>query len=137
MTSSPTTQTLPRIRVVAGVLTRGESFLIARRRRGKSLAGFWEFPGGKLEDNETPEQALVRELKEEFSIDVRVGDYIGQAEYDYEHISIELIAYRASIQTGDFQLTDHDAIEWVTLEEATGYKLAPADIPILRQLGES
>ena len=132
----PTTQTLPRIRVVAGILTRGESFLIARRRDGKSLAGYWEFPGGKLEDNETPEEALTRELKEEFSIDVLVEDYIGRAEYDYDHISIELLAYRASIHTGEFQLTDHDAIEWVTLEQASSYKLAPADIPILRQLGE-
>ena len=132
MSSTPARK---RVRVVAGVLMRDELFLIARRKPGKSLAGFWEFPGGKLEANESPEQALVRELKEEFSIDVSVGDYIGSAEHDYEHISIELIAYQAFISEGEFELTDHDAIEWVTKAQALNYELAPADIPILAKLG--
>ena len=134
MTTQSTSPDKPRVRVVAGVLTQGQSFLIARRRNGKSLAGYWEFPGGKLEDNESPEQALKRELQEEFSIDVTVEGYIGRSEYDYDHISIELLAYRASIHTGEFKLTDHDAIEWVTIEQAKSYRLAPADIPILDQL---
>jgi len=123
-----------RVRVVAGVLMRDGLFLIARRKEGKSLAGYWEFPGGKLEANESPEQALIRELKEEFSIEISVGDYIGCAEHDYEHISIELLAYKAFIDDGQFKLTDHDAIEWVTAAQARAYDLAPADIPILEQL---
>ena len=133
----PMTSHKPRVQVVAGILMRDEQFLIARRKAGMSLAGFWEFPGGKLEPDESPEQALQRELKEEFSIDVTVGDYVGRAEYDYDHIRIELIAYRAFIDEGEFELTDHDAIEWVTVERARTFELAPADIPILDQLAGS
>ena len=117
--------------VVAAVIYRDQNLLLARRKPGKSMAGYWEFPGGKIEAGETAEKALARELLEEFDIIVSVGKEIATHRHDYEHIKIELIAHETRIESGEFELRDHDAIVWVTAQEARKYKLAPADIPIL------
>ena len=117
--------------VVAAVIYRDQNLLLARRKPGKSMAGYWEFPGGKIEAGETAEKALARELLEEFDIIVSVGKEIATHRHDYEHIKIELIAHETRIESGEFELRDHDAIVWVTAQEASEYKLAPADIPIL------
>ena len=120
--------------VVAAVIYRDHNLLLARRKPGKSMAGYWEFPGGKIEAGESPEAALTRELLEEFDINVSVGKEIATHRHDYEHIKIELIAHETQIQSGEFQLRDHDAIVWLTPEQARTYKLAPADIPILEHI---
>ena len=120
--------------VVAAVIYQDQNLLLARRKPGKSMGGYWEFPGGKIEAGETAESALARELEEEFSIQVSVGSHIATHRHDYEHIKIELIAHETKIESGEFELCDHDAIVWVTPEEAAGYKLAPADIPILEHI---
>ena len=117
--------------VVAAVIYRDQNLLLARRKPGKSMAGYWEVPGGKIEAGETAEKALARELLEEFDIIVSVGKEIATHRHDYEHIKIELIAHETRIESGEFELRDHDAIVWVTAQEASEYKLAPADIPIL------
>ena len=117
--------------VVAAVIYRDQNLLLARRKPGKSMAGYWEFPGGKIEAGETAEKALARELLEEFDIIVSVGKEIATHRHDYEHIKIELIAHETRIESGEFELRDHDAIVWVTAQEASEYKLAPAAIPIL------
>jgi 8-oxo-dGTP diphosphatase len=120
--------------VVAAVIYRDQNLLLARRKSGKSLAGYWEFPGGKIENGETPEKALARELYEEFDVVVSVGKEIATHRHDYEHIKIELIAHETRIESGELELRDHDAIVWVTPHEARHYKLAPADIPILEHI---
>jgi 8-oxo-dGTP diphosphatase len=120
--------------VVAAVIYRDQNLLLARRKSGKSLAGYWEFPGGKIESGETPEKALARELYEEFDVVVSVGKEIATHRHDYEHIKIELIAHETRIESGELELRDHDAIVWVTPHEARHYKLAPADIPILEHI---
>ena len=120
--------------VVAAVIYQDQNLLLARRKPGKSMGGYWEFPGGKIEDGETAESALARELKEEFDLQVSVGKHVATHRHDYEHIKIELIAHETKIESGEFQLRDHDAIVWVTPTEASHYKLAPADIPILEQI---
>ena len=76
-------------------------------------------------------------LEEEFDIQVTVGSHIATHRHAYEHIKIELIAHETKIKSGEFQLRDHDAIVWVTPEEARAYKLAPADIPILEHILQS
>lgn len=120
--------------VVAAVIYRDQNLLLARRKSGKSMAGYWEFPGGKIENGETPEKALTRELFEEFDVVVSVGKEIATHRHDYEHIKIELIAHETRIESGELELRDHDAIVWVTPHEARQYKLAPADIPILEHI---
>jgi len=119
------------IEVTAAILERDGRVLIARRAAGKDLGGFWEFPGGKIESNETPEICLKRELKEEFEIDIEIGEYIGESIFDYPEKTIKLIAYTCFIKSGNIVLHDHDIIEWIDFDELSNYKLAPADIPLI------
>lgn len=120
--------------VVAGIIIHKDRLLIARKKEGKPLAGYWEFPGGKVEEGELPEEALARELFEEMGIQVSVGGYVGESIYDYGDKVIRLSAYQVEWIGGEFMLTDHDAYEWVNLEEVMDYKLAPADIPLIKQI---
>lgn len=123
------------IKVVAAILRDSDKILIARKAKGKPLEGLWEFPGGKIEFGETPEESLVRELMEEMDIKVKVNEYIGESIYDYGNGKvISLLGYSAEIVEGDIKLTDHDRYEWVTLEEVNKYDIAPADIPLIEKL---
>ncbi len=122
--------------VIAGIIEREGTILIAQRKRTDRLAHKWEFPGGKLEAGETPEQCLVRELREEFGIETEVTGFVGASIHTYDHVSIELLAYTTVYQSGDFVLNDHEAIRWVPIAELTDYDFAEADRPIVRQLQE-
>ena len=122
------------ISVVGAVFVDGSRFLAARKREGKPLAGYWEFPGGKIEPDEAPEQALRRELNEELAVDADIGPHITTATYEYNHATIELATYSCTIVNGTPQLTDHDEIRWVTAEEARELNWAPADIPTVEIL---
>lgn len=123
------------INVVAAILENDKKeILIAKRKNDKILGGFWEFPGGKVEKDETPEEGLIRELKEEMNIDIKVIEYIGENIHDYERGSINLIAFKAKILKGNIKLVDHDEYKWIELSELNSYKLAPADIPIISLL---
>jgi 8-oxo-dGTP diphosphatase len=122
------------IDVVAGIITQEGKVLLARRAKHKSLAGKWEFPGGKIEDGETPEAALSRELQEEFNIQTRVNDHLITVEHSYDHFDIRLISFHAELISGEFILTDHDQVEWVSVADVQSYNLAPADIPIAKHL---
>lgn len=119
------------IPVIAGIIETGDKILIARRKVGKSMAGLWEFPGGKLENGETPSQCLHRELKEEFGIETQILDFVGETIFQYPTFIIHLQAYRVAHLSGEFILSDHDAIEWKNAESIDRNTLAPADIPIL------
>ncbi len=105
--------------------------LIARRRSGKAFAHLWEFPGGKIEDGETPEQCLVRELREEFAIETEVGAHVVSSRAVYAELTIELHAYVTRYLGGDFQLTDHDAVAWVAPDALAQYAMPAPDIPIV------
>jgi 8-oxo-dGTP diphosphatase len=122
------------IDVVAAIIKKEDKFLIARKKQGKPLAGLWEFPGGKMELGETPEESLIRELKEEMNVTISVGKYLGETIYDYGNVVVRLKAYICSLDHGDIKLTDHDEFQWVTLEEFEKYNLAPADIPFINKL---
>lgn len=122
------------INVVAGILKKDNKILIARKKEGKSLAGYWEFPGGKIEAGETPEESLVRELMEEMEINIKINEYVGESIYDYGNVVVSLKGYVAEILEGEIILSDHDKYEWVTLDEINNYKLAPADIPLVEDL---
>ncbi|SDS50088.1 8-oxo-dGTP diphosphatase [Formosa sp. Hel1_31_208] len=120
------------IEVTAAIIEEGDKFLIARRAKGKHLAGYWEFPGGKIEAGETAEACLSRELNEEFQINVSVNNFVGESVYEYPNKKIILKAFTCRIISGEIQLNDHDKIEWITIDEIKQYDLAPADIPLIR-----
>ena len=122
------------VTVTAAVLERDGRIIIAQRKGSDPLAGKWEFPGGKIEPGETPEQCLQRELNEEFDIDVSIGERLGANVHRYPHISIELIAFRASWIGGTIRMNDHKAYRWVTIDQLGGYDFAPADIPFVDML---
>lgn len=121
------------INVTAAIIEKEGKVLAARRKVGSHLEGYWEFPGGKLEEGETPEECLRRELAEEFKIDSRVGIFIGESVYDYGNKIVRLRAYRVEHLEGDFQLIDHDELRWLSLDELNGVNWAPADIPLVDQ----
>jgi len=123
------------IDVVAAILQNDkDEILIAKRKKGKILEGFWEFPGGKVEEGESPEDGLIRELNEEMNIDIEIMEYVGQSVHHYERGSINLIAFKAKILSGDIKLVDHDEYIWIDAIKLKEYKLAPADIPIVNLL---
>ena len=95
------------------------------------MAGFWEFPGGKLEHGESHQEALRRELLEELDMKVIVGEYLGLSVYDYDKFRIELYGYHCLLISYDGKLVDHDLYQWVQLEELHALSMAPADIPLI------
>ena len=122
------------IRVTAAIIINNDRILIAQRLNTDKLAGKWEFPGGKIEKNETPEQCLIREMKEEFDIDVVIGEFFGESVYQYETGTIQLLAYHATWKGGSFSLNAHAAIRWVSLNQMQEIEFAPADIPLVEKL---
>lgn len=122
------------ILVTCAIIKKKGKILLARRSANQKLAGKWEFPGGKIEDGESPEECLKRELGEEFGIWVEVGRFITSNKHTYDHISIELLAFHTKHISGKFTLADHDKIEWVNPTELMNYDLAEADVPIARIL---
>ncbi len=122
------------IDVTAAVIRKNGKFLIAKRAEGEHLEDYWEFPGGKIEKGETPEQCIKRELFEEFGIDTSVGSFIAESRYSYRNKHIRLLAYEVEHLSGDFSLNVHSNISWVKLDKIMEYSLAPADIHILDKL---
>ena len=120
--------------VTAAILVKDGKILIAKRKSTDKLPNKWEFPGGKIKTNETPQECLKREMKEEYSVDVSVGEFLGESVYHYGHGSIRLLAYRAYWQGGRFTLTDHADFSWVSLSELQQFDFAPADIPFVERI---
>lgn len=121
-------------KVTAAILFKNGRILIAKRKAGEKLANFWEFPGGKIEDGETPEGCLKRELKEELGIEVWIGEFFGESIYHYEQGSIHLLGYWTTWVKGDMEPKVHSEVKWVTPEELDQYIFAPADIPFVKKL---
>jgi 8-oxo-dGTP diphosphatase len=122
------------IKVVCGIIRKEGQVFIAKRKPEKSQGGYWEFPGGKLEANEHPNIALIRELDEELGMQIKLSKFFGSHVHHYESISIELLAYECEFVSATFKLTDHDEIKFVTPEELRNYKIAPADQFIVDKL---
>lgn len=122
------------ILVVAAIIKKQNKYLIAKRALHKAHGGRWEFPGGKIEEGETPEIALERELFEELNIKTRIGQYIMSATHNYERFNIELMVYEATHLSGEFTLSEHDEIAWVTAAQMKTYHMSEADLPIIDHL---
>ena len=124
----------PVLRVTAAIMAHRGKVLIAQRRASSRHALKWEFPGGKIEPHETPQACLQRELKEEFGIDVDVGEDLGASLYTDDHVTIELIAFRAHWRSGTFTLHAHHAVAWVEPKDLTPHDFTPADRPFVERL---
>jgi 8-oxo-dGTP diphosphatase len=122
------------IKVVCGIIFKNNKVFICRRKPEKSLGGYWEFPGGKIELGESNEASLSRELMEELGMKVEVNNYFNTNLHSYEKFTIELIAYKCKFIDANFELSDHDAFEWVSVKDLHNWNLAPADIPIAQEL---
>ena len=123
-----------RRQVAAAVVYLSGKILITRRSPGEKLAGMWEFPGGKLEADETPQTCIVRELREELGIESDAGEILTTSLYTYPGGTIELIAVLVSLRSTALKLQVHDLAEWVLPNELLRYDLAPADIPIAEEI---
>ena len=123
--------------VTAAIIEQDNKILVARRAPREKLAGFWEFPGGKLEEGETLQQCLERELEEEFGIITRSGKEITSSIYEYAHGSFKIVALESKIISGELDLRVHDKIEWINIHELLSIELLPADISIANYLIEN
>ena len=122
------------IDVVAAVIESKGRYLIARRAAHKAQAGKWEFPGGKVEINETFSDALAREFSEEFGVSLLVGEVLLSSRHQYPEFEINLIALSATSDEEITGSTDHDRLEWVLPQNLRSYQLCEADIPIAEYL---
>lgn len=122
------------IEVVCGIIYNDEKIFLCRRHPKKTLGGYWEFPGGKIEPGESHEKALKRELREEMNMKVDIINYFETHIHDYKKFTVKLIAYKCHLIDWDYSLLDHDAFEWVHRKDLKRWNLAPADIPIANKL---
>ena len=122
------------INVVGAAIVTNGTVLCAQRGPGKSLAGYWEFPGGKVEPGETKEAALVRECQEELGVVVSVGDLFMEVTHSYPDLTVHLTLFHAVIVQGEPQKLEHQDIRWITREEISQYPFCPADDVILARL---
>lgn len=117
------------IKVVGAVIVRNESVLAAQRGPGKALTGLWEFPGGKIEPDESAADALTREIEEELGCRIKVGEHVHTTTHEYEFGAIELATYYATLATGTPIASEHSELRWVPFDDLQSLEWAPADLP--------
>ena len=120
--------------VVAALIWDNDRFLICQRPLNKTRALQWEFVGGKTEEGETKQQALIRECKEELDITVSINDVFMEVDHDYPDISIHLTLFNCEIADGEIKMLEHNDIKWITPEEIPLYEFCPADKDILEKI---
>lgn len=118
------------VNVVAAIIYDGHKILITQRGYG-DFKGMWEFPGGKIEKSETPEAALIREIKEELNVKINVGESVGIVEYDYPSFHLSMNTFLCTIEEGKIELIEHEAAYWVTCDELDSVDWLPADKKLL------
>ena len=122
--------------VVAALVWRGESFMICQRPAHKARGLLWEFVGGKVEQGETREEALIRECREELDVLLSVGDVFMDVIHEYPDLTVHLTLFNATIAEGEPQMLEHNDIKWITPREISNYEFCPADEEILKKIIE-
>ena len=128
------------IRVVAAVIKaaneQGEPMIFATQRGYGDLKGGWEFPGGKIEEGETPKEALKREIMEELDTEIKVGKLIDTIEYDYPTFPLSMDCFWCEIVKGELVLKEHEAARWLTREQLGEVEWLPADVTLIEKVGD-
>ena len=125
---------MKKINVAAAIITKDNKYFIAKRNKNKHLGGFYEFPGGKQDVNETLQQTVIREIKEELNIHVQVGNKLGEEHYKDDKINVHLHYFFCKIISGDIILNEHEDSAWVSKEEFKNYNFAEGDSDIIALL---
>ena len=121
------------IRVVAAVIKEGKRIFATQRGYGEYKDG-WEFPGGKIEEGETPKQALKREIMEELDTEIIVGDLIDTIEYDYTNFHLSMDCFWCELVKGDLTLKEHEAAKWLDKDNIDSVEWLPADITLIEKV---
>ena len=125
------------VEVVAALIWRDNKFLICQRPAHKARGLLWEFVGGKVEQGETKEQALIRECREELDIVLSVGDVFMDVAHEYPDLTVHLTLFNATIAKGEPKKLEHNDIQWITPSEIANYEFCPADKEILKKIIET
>ena len=121
------------IRVAAAVLLRDGAVFATQRGYGP-WKDWWEFPGGKIEEGETPQEALAREIREELDTEIAVGEKLAGVEYDYPEFHLSMDCYLCSVVSGSLELREHESARWLRREELDAVRWLPADLSVIGQL---
>ena len=121
---------MKRINVVAAVIVDGDRVFATQRGYGEFKGG-WEFPGGKIEEGESPEDALIREIKEELDAQITVGEFLQKIEYDYLSFHLSMSCFRCELVSENVTLKEHAAAKWLTKDELDTVEWLPADLDII------
>ena len=124
------------IKVVAAVIRKG-NYVFATQRGYGEYKDWWEFPGGKIEEGETPEYALVREIKEELDSDIAVGTVLTTVEHDYPSFHLSMDCYWCNVKSGKLTLLEHEAAKWLPLDDLWQVDWLPADVKVVEAIEKS
>ena len=125
---------MKRIEVVAAIIEDGEGRVFATQRGYGPLKDGWEFPGGKIEAGETPEDALKREIMEELDVRIDIDDFLATVEWDYETFHLSMRCYMCHVESGEMILKEHEAAKWLPYEEIDTVNWLPADLLVVAAL---
>lgn len=121
------------VRVVAAVIKKDNKIFATQRGYGEFKDG-WEFPGGKIEVGETPQQALIREIREELNTEIQVGSLIDTIEYDYPNFHLSMDCFWCEIIHGGLELKEHEAAKWLTKDILYSVEWLPADVGLIKKI---
>ena len=124
---------MKQIEVVAAIIRKGDKIFATQRGYGE-WKDWWEFPGGKVETGETPEEALVREIREELSAGINVDEFLCTVEHDYPAFHLKMHCYLCSLVTEALHLNEHEAAKWLAKDELDSVKWPPADVKVVEAL---
>ena len=121
------------VEVAAAIIQKEDKIFATRRGYGK-FKGMWEFPGGKVEPGETPEEAVVREIREELETEILVGRCFAEVDYDYPDFHLHMKCYLCTVKSGDLKLIEHSEARWLTRESLESVEWLPADVGVIERL---
>ena len=121
------------IEVVAAIIKKDNEIFATQRGYG-DFKGGWEFPGGKIEAGEKPEQALIREIKEELAVEIEVGELLHTVEYDYPTFHLTMHCFVCTLVSGELELKEHQAAKWLTKETLDSVEWLPADVEVAEKV---